>query len=1305
MNVLGLQYISVPNAEKLPKDWIHRTRQYLGKNELKNIQIGGLGMPYRPTAEPPVKSLETVVPDSMGYELHAAMGRLKKEVGSINEYVRRYMGYRNDSELAAALSAEQVDAVALAIYNIEVRQEGMITGDQTGIGKGRIAASLIRIYARMGLKPVFITEKPNLFSDIYRDLVAIGSGDLVPFIVNGRAGKTNVLNEDGKVVYHASGKAEQDAAFQSGVVPDDCDYVMATYSQFADKAYMTSKGAKFTPKQGFLIAVSKRNVLILDESHNAGGNLTDSATGKLFYDILKWAKGVMFLSATFAKRADNMPIYASSTCISEASMPSEALIEAIQKGGVALQEVISASLVNEGQLVRRERSFDGVEVNYITLNRDGAKYYDVEDLEKKHWQTLDSITTVLRQIIKFEEVHITPIIQALDKLLAEQAEQMEKRKGTKQMGANNSPMFSKLFMLNSQLLFSIKAESVADRAIQRLKEGKKPVIAFASTMGSFLEKMLYGNMDGEAGDADDETLPAELDIDGTMVPDIAGLGAADDVVINNDFSEVLFRALEGTLSVSIIASDGTTQKKRLSLGELSPEGEAEYMRLRSGIKKMTAGIGLSPIDVIKTKLEKAGYKTSEVTGRRLALESLGNGSAAKIVTRPKENVVDAFRRFNNNEVDVLLINQSGSTGASAHAIVTKRVPMEKVKQRVMIVLQPELDINKEVQKRGRINRTGQIYQPIYDYISSAIPAELRLNMMLQRKLKSLDANTTSNQKQSKAMMDYPDFLNKYGDRVVKAYLEDNPEMNEALGDLLDKPETLTALKASGRVAVLSCAAQKAFYDAVFENYQSAVAYAKQSGEYDLEVEEMNLDAETKDRERFIVGSGGRSDFGSDSYLEKVEANVLTKPFTKKEVEALIQKNLDGMDALTLQKKQLEDMRGFFAAKKDNELAKADVALQERIKNIPKTKLYEEAADKKQVTEELTAEYNEDWKRKRNSIVEKLDETLRSLTNFFWNGKVGRSIVMDGVRGVFLGFKINQLKQNPYAPSAITAGFALCNSTRYIELTLSGEQGTLAKAVLGEREDSDVLAGWDEYTKESSANRRIRYIYTGNLLQAFAKVIGDVEVAAPDEKASNRGKLISFTCKNGEVRKGILMPEAWEPRRAGNGAVTRLVPLKFCRKAVISLSRGSVLTTDADIDFMMGDGNIRIITRSLNQQKFGWLIKNTGILPVIRENGGFQKTGSTWVGSVELRDIDRAIDVIYEESRCNANLSAAQMDIVEPDIVRTEVKPTEKAHIPDLPTPDSDKAKRLKLLKMKAIAKAKKLRLLALDGTDGFDNIV
>jgi len=126
----------------------------------------------------------------------------------MDNFVRHRLKYPNKDALCKVLSAEQIDAVAMAIYNIEARSQGMIIGDQTGIGKGRIAASMIRYAVMQGLKPVFLTEKANLFSDIYRDLSAIGSGHLKPFIVNSRESKTDIKDEDGEVIYQSAPPGE-----------------------------------------------------------------------------------------------------------------------------------------------------------------------------------------------------------------------------------------------------------------------------------------------------------------------------------------------------------------------------------------------------------------------------------------------------------------------------------------------------------------------------------------------------------------------------------------------------------------------------------------------------------------------------------------------------------------------------------------------------------------------------------------------------------------------------------------------------------------------------------------------------------------------------------------------------------------------------------------------------------------------------------------------------------------------------------------------------------------------------------------
>jgi len=126
----------------------------------------------------------------------------------MDNFVRHRLGYPSKIKLCKALSAEQIDAVGMAIYNIEALGQSLIIGDQTGT-KGRVAASIIRYAVEQGLTPIFLTEKANLFSDIYRDLSAIGSAHLKPFIVNSRDSKTQIKDENGEVVYEALSAPEQ----------------------------------------------------------------------------------------------------------------------------------------------------------------------------------------------------------------------------------------------------------------------------------------------------------------------------------------------------------------------------------------------------------------------------------------------------------------------------------------------------------------------------------------------------------------------------------------------------------------------------------------------------------------------------------------------------------------------------------------------------------------------------------------------------------------------------------------------------------------------------------------------------------------------------------------------------------------------------------------------------------------------------------------------------------------------------------------------------------------------------------------
>ncbi|MPM10133.1 hypothetical protein SDC9_56457 [bioreactor metagenome] len=1070
----------------------------------------GLGMPYIPAAEA-CNILDTVVPDSMGYETHIAARIIELKLGRpLNEYVAEKLHY-NNLELCKALSAEQVDAVAMAIYNIEQKGQGMIIGDQTGIGKGRVAASMIRYGKYNGLKPIFLSEKPNLFTDIYRDLVDTGSGSFVPFIVNGKEAKTDIKDNEGNVVYSALAKEDQERIFKAQKFPSGYDFVCATYSQF------NSVESKPT-KPNFLRAIAQGNLIIMDEAHNASGS---SNTGNFLQEVIIGAKGCVFLSATFAKRPDNMPIYALKTCISEANMSKDDLIAAIIKGGVALQEVIAAQLVSEGQMIRRERSFEGVEVNYIVLT----------EKEQEHKATFDNITAVLRDIISFQTTYIDDLVSKMDKVAAAEGKEAETRKGTKKAGVDNSPYFSKVFQVINQLLFSLKARSVAEMAIERLAQGKKPIIAFSSTMETFLDEM------GDVGDT-----------------------------IDLDFRSVLTKGLDGILRYTITDTNGKREGKYFTPAELGVEASTAYFDIVAKINKISTGITISPIDIIKDVIRSAGYSCDEVTGRKYEVQMIDGTNSGVLLNRKKILANDAFRQFNNNELDCLLINQSGSTGASAHAIVTPKVPREEVKQRVMLVLQAELDINREVQKRGRINRTGQILKPIYDYVSSCIPAERRLMMMLRKKLKSLDANTTSNQKQSENVLKSDDFLNKYGDHIVKEYLLENPVINKLLDDPLDLDKENkesanienAASKVSGRVAVLSTEDQELFYVDMLDRYNDYVNYLKQADKYDLEVETMNLESETLEKVTIIEGKSGTSVFSENTFQETCEVNVLKKPFTRDELQNLIKSALKDENPFEQQNRIQQEVAEFYQARLAREIEDVNKKHDKLISDIDTEKKFMNLQSEAARAEYRANRRNQIEKGRETAIEMEQDKSkskidyINRILKFYYCGRMlkyptaGNSTAM----AVCVGFGVDTKKPNPYAPSAMKVKIAVANSNKYIDLSLAADSGKLLNEIIGlsyavSKYDQDKLFdNWEYAIKNASTNRRKAIIITGNILQAYTKF--------------DSGKLISFTTKDGSVRKGILLPENFDPEKSRqNGFVT--VPILKAVKYILQMPHDNTVS--------------------------------------------------------------------------------------------------------------------------------------------------
>ena len=97
-----------------------------------------------------------------------------------------------------------------------------------------------------------------------------------------------------------------------------------------------------------------------------------------------------------------------------------------------------------------------------------------------------------------------------------------------------------------------------------------------------------------------------------------------------------------------------------------------------------------------------------------------------------------------------------------------------------------------------------------------LPAEKRPTAVLNIKMQSLNANTSSTS-ESATSIKSADLLNKYGDQVVNEYLWDNEDLAKMLdlvpSDPTDAESSVPedfARKATGRMALMPVDVQKAF---------------------------------------------------------------------------------------------------------------------------------------------------------------------------------------------------------------------------------------------------------------------------------------------------------------------------------------------------------------------------------------------------------------------------------------------------------------------------------------------------------------
>ena len=841
---------------------------------------------YKPRSEGP--NGNTRVPKNQEQSIQKALDEIEAEHGNIDEWVAKELGYNMDGLwkplLYKAYAAEQIDALAMSIQNI-TNNAGMIVGDQTGVGKGRVVAGIIRWANKRGKIPVFVTDKPNLFSDMYRDLLAIDH-PIRPFIMN--SAKANIVDQDTGVVIMNQGKDGKGAeAFAGGKMNWDAitanpeayfkrnnmQAIFTTYSQHNDKSYKN--------QDQILEAMGPNNIFILDESHNAAGPSTgaDSNTKLKFAHFLDMADGVLYSSATFAKTPENMGIYFR-TGLGDSGMRMFELAQAIKAGGNPLQEYISNALARMGQYLRRELDFTGVDFTssdtLANLSKDDPNYTEKQAALKEQYErdkeVSDKSNVIVRQNVDFSNA-IKREKSGLERLLRDKYGVMVGGSGNQRTSVDTTAFSSVVHNFNSQLLMGIKVQRTIDEAKKALDEGRKVVINLTNTMGSFIDDMVDKGA-AHVGEPIDFT-----------------------------FKSVLKRSIDNCMRVTV--KDPMGVKSRLTftpedMQSYMPASYSAYLRVMNSFNRYDAkDLHSSPIDYLIYEIEKiSGKPVMELTNRSYAID-YGDKSGQPTLTKRDSDAKDrqrAIRMFNTGLSDVIIINRAGSVGISLHASETfKNVDKTPQKPRRMLLLQPDPDINVFMQALGRIFRKGQTSNPDYRYITSDLPTEIRPNVVLTRKMKSLKANTTSKQGGAEARIDIPDMMNHYGDKVVRDYLERNNEMVRAMG-MHDVPDNLTYVKASGKASILPVELQKDFFAEIETDYTSLIQELTEKGENDLITKNYDYKARSIIKNILHTGPDATNPFTGSTYVERMVVRQLKQPHKTAKLNEMIAKNLTSQGA-------------------------------------------------------------------------------------------------------------------------------------------------------------------------------------------------------------------------------------------------------------------------------------------------------------------------------------------------------------------------------------------------------------------------
>ncbi len=981
---------------------------------------------YLPRSQ--ANAIGTLIPINMASSAQQALDSFEVKNGNIDDYLVQKLGYSSRDHLYQHFSAEQIDGAALAIASIEAGK-GFVIGDQTGIGKGRICAAVMRYAKEEGLEAIFVSQNPSLYADIVRDVKDIGMTEFNPWMTD--ASKTIPL-PNGTVLRTGTVKQQEEAMERMMEVGETGhDAIFTTYSQV-----QTIGDGKEPLRRHFLRAIAPNAILVLDEAHEAGGskggwtNKNEPPNRAAFVrELVDAARGAFFSSATAIKRPDVIDLYARKTDLRHAVQDVEDLSILLDQGGVPLQQVVAAGMVEGGDMRRLERSYEGISFQ--------AKVVAVDRT------VVENLAAAMRAIKDFDEVK-QGTVQALKEEAKEYAAAVSEDNAIGQTGISTTNFTSLMHNCISQTLVALKAEETVQTVLEQLQSGEKPVIALANTMGSFI---------GWYAEEHDLQPGQEIEL---------------------SFGDLLNRYLDRSRDILVKDYAGNSQRRSLSDAELGGMGQSAFEQAREIIDSSDfSSIPISPIDYIQSRLRAEGYRVGEVTGRKDILNYQNNQtvyqvrSAAQLKANAK---IETVRQFNSGELDVVILNKSGATGISLHASET----FSDQRPRHMNILQAAGDINEFVQMLGRVNRTGQVVPPNYSLIMADIPAEKRPGAILMRKMAFLNANTTAARESNLSLSDVVDFMNPYGEQVVANLLSEDYEMDAALGhpflkhtqsEICISPTALIE-KVTGRIPLLPLAEQERLYTDIEEGYTSWVSTQQAIGDNQLEAERLDLDAKTIAHMEYKPAIGDLSGpFSGAVQIEVIDVKSNRKPLTQLQVIQSVR------ESLGLEKVQAIEGHDFKSVEKT---ARKQVS--------GRVQALQEQADRYQDQVSLRQRDPESRDRFSGKLAEQVLDIATRLRTY----PTGTSVVLrsPGSTGTTLYGVVESVTRshksvNPAAASDWKMDVLVADSSQQVTIPFSQFKGDNKWTI-----DPADFNSYEQFDLNQTQSRTQRQVCTGNLIRAF-----------------------------------------------------------------------------------------------------------------------------------------------------------------------------------------------------------------------------